>query len=403
MHSIAVEDVFKDFRIYARPQDRLLELLLRKPRHRDFHVLQDISFNVLEGKSLGIIGDNGAGKSTLMKLLVGTLQPTRGSVDIRGQVAALLELGAGFHPEFSGRRNIYLNASLLGVPDDDIVALENDIIAFSELEDFIDQPVKTYSSGMYVRLAFSIATMVRPDVLVIDEALAVGDIAFQKKCVQRMNEFRKQQKSMVFCSHSMYHVQELSEDIVARYEDYCNSRRVYTSGEAHANEHANDKTLNGEAAEAPAVKDCRILHTVMRDVDGNEIREVEPLQEVILELKAEVQNDAAHCYFGFALMQDLEEIVSSYLATDRPDVENGPFKKGEIITVQVRLSAMTLRVGKFHVLGGVADDSGLLWYETRLSKEITIKPNKGLGPYVMPSTWDVVRDMSNTEDQSSSG
>lgn len=421
MHSIAVENVFKDFRIYARPQDRLLELLLRKPRHRDFHVLQDISFNVLEGKSLGIIGDNGAGKSTLMKLLVGTLQPSRGRVDIRGQVAALLELGAGFHPEFSGRRNIYLNASLLGVPDDDIVALEKDIIAFSELEDFIDQPVKTYSSGMYVRLAFSIATMVRPDVLVIDEALAVGDIAFQKKCVQRMNEFRQQQKSMVFCSHSMYHVQELcdtalwlekgrireigpSEDIVARYEDYCNSRRVYTSGEAHANEHANDKALNGDGKEALAVKDCRILHTVMRDTDGNEIREVEPLQEVILELKAEVQNDAAHCYFGFALMQDLEEIVSSYLATDRPDVQNGPFKKGEIITVQVRLSAMTLRVGKFHVLGGVADDSGLLWYETKLSKEITIKPNKGLGPYVMPSTWDVVRDMSNTkqEDQSAS-
>ena len=130
------------------------------------------------------------------------------------QVAALLELGAGFHPEFSGRRNIYLNASLLGVPDDDIVSLENDIIEFSELRDFIDQPVKTYSSGMYVRLAFSIATMVRPDVLVIDEALSVGDIAFQKKCVQRMNEFRQQQKTMVFCSHSMYHVQELCDTAI---------------------------------------------------------------------------------------------------------------------------------------------------------------------------------------------
>lgn len=416
MHSIALENVFKDFRIYARPQDRLLELFLRKPRHRDFHVLQDISFNVPEGKSLGIIGDNGAGKSTLMKLLVGTLQPSSGSVDIRGQVAALLELGAGFHPEFSGRRNIYLNASLLGVPDDDIVALENDIIAFSELEDFIDQPVKTYSSGMYVRLAFSIATMVRPDVLVIDEALAVGDIAFQKKCVQRMNEFRQQQKSMVFCSHSMYHVQELcdtalwlekgrireigsSDDIVARYENHCNTRRVYTSGETSAT----DSVKKVEAKETLAAKDCRIIYTIMRDSDGKEIFEVKPLQEVVLELKAEVLNDNVNCYFGFALMQDLEEIVSSYIATDRPDVENGPFRKGEIITVQVRLSAMTLRIGKFNVLGGVADDSGLLWYETRLSKEITIKPNKGLGPYVMPSTWDVIRDMSNTEDQSSSG
>ena len=172
MYSISVENLHKDFRIYERPQDRLLELLLRKPRHKNFHVLQDISFSVLEGRSLGIIGDNGAGKSTLMKLLVGTLQPSSGNVSIKGQVAALLELGAGFHPEFTGRRNIYLNAALLGVPDDNIPEMEQKIIEFSELGDFIDRPVKTYSSGMYVRLAFSIATMVNPDVLVIDEALS---------------------------------------------------------------------------------------------------------------------------------------------------------------------------------------------------------------------------------------
>jgi len=401
MYSISVENLCKDYRIYARPQDRLLELLLRKPRHRVFHVLQDISFNVLEGKSLGIIGDNGAGKSTLMKTLVGTLQPSSGRLDIRGQVAALLELGAGFHPEFSGRRNIYLNASLLGVPDDNIRELEEEIIEFSELRDFIDQPVKTYSSGMYVRLAFSIATMVRPDVLVIDEALSVGDIAFQKKCVQRMNEFRQQNKTMVFCSHSMYHVQELcdtaiwlergrireigkSEDVVAHYEDWCNSRRVYTKGEEHAQAHANDAPVSA--------KDCRIIHTVVRDLDGEIIDEVDPLQDVVLELKVEVLNDNARCYFGFALMKNLEEVISSYLATDRPDVENGPFRKGEIITVRVRLQNLALRAGNFHVLGGVCDDSGLLWYETRLSKEVKIRPNKGLGIFVMPSEWTVERN-----------
>jgi lipopolysaccharide transport system ATP-binding protein len=401
MHSISVDNLNKDFRIYARPQDRLLELLTRKPRHRVFHVLQDISFNVLEGKSLGIIGDNGAGKSTLMKLLVGTLQATSGTIDIRGQVAALLELGAGFHPEFSGRRNIYLNASLLGVPDDDIEKLESDIIEFSELRDFIDQPVKTYSSGMYVRLAFSIATMVRPDVLVIDEALSVGDISFQKKCVQRMNAFRQQHKTMVFCSHSMYHVQELcdtaiwlekgrireigkSEDVVAHYEDYCNSRRVYTSGEEQARSHEN---------EAPdSAKDCRILHTLVRNLDGDVIDVVEPLQDFVLELKAEILNDNVRCYFGFALMKDLEEVMSSYLATDRPDVENGPFRQGEIITVQVRLQAMSMRVGSFNVLGGVADESGLLWYETRLSKAVKVAANKGLGAFIMKSNWSVKRE-----------
>ena len=408
MHSISVNNLNKDFRIYARPQDRLLELLLRQPRHRVFHVLQDVSFDVMEGKSLGIIGDNGAGKSTLMKLLVGTLQPSSGTVHTKGQVAALLELGAGFHPEFSGRRNIYLNASLLGVPDDDIAALEEDIIEFSELRDFIDRPVKTYSSGMYVRLAFSIATMVRPDVLVIDEALAVGDIAFQRKCVQRMNEFRAQNKSMVFCSHSMYHVQELcdtaiwlekgriremgqSEEIVARYEDYCNSRRSYTKAEEQAKAlESESSAVKAEQAEKDKTpKDARIIHTVVRNTDGEIIDTVEPLQEVILELQAEILNDNSICYFGFALMKDLDEVISAYLGTDRPDVEHGPFRKGEIITVQLRLDAMALRVGNFHVLGGINDASGLLWYETKLSKEITGKTSKGLGVFVMKSEWKV--------------
>lgn len=400
MYRIQVEKLCKDFRIYERPQDRLKELLMRKSYHRLFHVLQDISFQVPDGKSLGIVGDNGAGKSTLMKLLVGTLQPTSGSVETRGQVAALLELGAGFHPEFSGRRNIYLNASLLGVPDDNIAELENEIIEFSELRDFIDQPVKTYSSGMYVRLAFSIATMVRPDVLVIDEALSVGDIAFQKKCVQRMNQFREQQKTMVFCSHSMYHVQELcdtaiwlekgriramgnSEEIVGMYEDYCNSRKVYTTAEELMKEH--------EKEELPAAKDCRVLHTVVRNLDGDIVDTADPLQDLILEIQVEILNDNVNCYFGFALMKDLHEFQSSFLATDRPDVENGPFRKGEIITVQVRLHGLAMRTGNFNVLGGVADPSGLLWYDTKLSKEVRVNTIKGLGPLVMRSDWSVVR------------
>lgn len=400
MYRIQVEKLCKDFRIYERPQDRLKELLMRKSYHRLFHVLQDISFQVPDGKSLGIIGDNGAGKSTLMKLLVGTLQPTSGTVETRGQVAALLELGAGFHPEFSGRRNIYLNASLLGVPDDNIAELENEIIEFSELRDFIDQPVKTYSSGMYVRLAFSIATMVRPDVLVIDEALSVGDIAFQKKCVQRMNQFREQQKTMVFCSHSMYHVQELcdtaiwlekgriramgnSEEIVGMYEDFCNSRKVYTTAEELMKQH--------EKEELPAAKDCRVLHTVVRNLDGEIVDTADPLQDLILEIQVEILNDNVNCYFGFALMKDLHEFQSSFLATDRPDVENGPFRKGEIITVQVRLHGLAMRTGSFNVLGGVADPSGLLWYDTKLSKEVRVNTIKGLGPLVMHSDWSVVR------------
>ena len=178
--SVLIENVAKNFKIYSRPQDRLLELIFRTKRHESYHALKDISFAVPDGKSLGIIGANGAGKSTLLKLIVGTLQPTSGDITITGQIAALLELGAGFHPDFTGRKNIHLNASLLGVPAENILQLEREIIEFSELEQFIDRPVKTYSTGMYVRLAFSIATMVRPEILIIDEALSVGDMAFQK-------------------------------------------------------------------------------------------------------------------------------------------------------------------------------------------------------------------------------
>lgn len=397
MHSISVENIHKDFRIYARPQDRLLELLQRRPRHKVFHVLQDISFSVLEGRSLGIIGDNGAGKSTLLKLLVGTLQPTSGSIYIKGQVAALLELGAGFHPEFTGRRNIYLNAALLGVPDDNIAAMEREIIEFSELGDFIDRPVKTYSSGMYVRLAFSIATMVRPDVLVIDEALSVGDIAFQKKCVERMNEFRKQNKTMIFCSHSMYHVQELcdtaiwlekgrireigeSRQVVANYEHFCNSKQPHHS-----------EPLDINAVEDRKHKDVRVISTVVKNLDGQEIEEVETLSDIILETKIEILEDNVICNFGFAIMRTLDEIMSAYLTTDLTDVPKGPFAKGELLTVRTRMNAVPMRVGEFYVLGGVADPSGLLWYELKLSKLIKIKPNKGVGSVVMRVNWDIQR------------
>lgn len=397
MHSISVENIHKDFRIYARPQDRLLELLQRRPRHKVFHVLQDISFSVLEGRSLGIIGDNGAGKSTLLKLLVGTLQPTSGSIYIKGQVAALLELGAGFHPEFTGRRNIYLNAALLGVPDDNIAAMEREIIEFSELGDFIDRPVKTYSSGMYVRLAFSIATMVRPDVLVIDEALSVGDIAFQKKCVERMNEFRKQNKTMIFCSHSMYHVQELcdtaiwlekgrireigeSRQVVANYEHFCSSKQPHHS-----------EPLDINAVEDRKHKDVRVISTVVKNLDGQEIEEVETLSDIILETKIEILEDNVICNFGFAIMRTLDEIMSAYLTTDLTDVPKGPFAKGELLTVRTRMNAVPMRVGEFYVLGGVADPSGLLWYELKLSKLIKIKPNKGVGSVVMRVNWDIQR------------
>ena len=399
---ISVQNLSKEFKIYARPQDRLFEIIQRKPRHQVYRVLDDISFSLPDGKNLGIIGDNGAGKSTLLKLLVGTLQPTSGDITIRGRVAALLELGAGFHPEFTGRKNIYLNASLLGVPDDNIAQLENDIIAFSELSEFIDRPVKTYSSGMYVRLAFSIATMVQPDILVIDEALSVGDMAFQKKCVQRMNEFREQQKTMVFCSHSMFHVQELcdtaiwldkgkiqeigdSDKVVGHYEDYCNSKKVYHSIREDM-PHENNTESNNEE---PKVQDCKINSLTVNSPKGVELASLTPLDDVVLQMEVEVLADGIEGNFGFAFMKSAEEPVASFLTTDINHIEKGPFHKGDKFTVSLTVKNLAMRVGDFYVLGGLADKSGLLWYETKFSQLLHVDANKGVGPLLMQSEWKV--------------
>ena len=405
MPRVSVQNLNKDFKIYERPQDRLYEIILRKQRHQLYHVLTDISFAVPDGKSLGIIGDNGAGKSTLLKLLVGTLQPTSGDIAINGQVAALLELGAGFHPEFTGRKNIYLNAALLGVPDDNIAEMERDIIAFSELDYFIDRPVKTYSSGMYVRLAFSIATMVRPDILVIDEALSVGDMAFQKKCVQRMNEFREQQKTMVFCSHSMFHVQELcdiaiwldkgkiqeigdSDKVVGHYEDFCNNKKTYSS----IREDIPGELRASEAAQRQEVQDCRINSIAVKSLDGNDITTIKPLSDVLLEMEVEVLVENMQGHFGFAFMKSAEEPIASFLTTNDDEIEIGSFSKGDVLKVSLVIEKVAMRVGEFYVLGGLADKSGLLWYETKFSKLLAMEPSKGVGPMIMKCEWQLDKD-----------
>ena len=401
---IIVENINKDFKIYERPQDRLAEIILRRPKHKLYHVLRDISFAVPDGQSVGIIGDNGAGKSTLLKLLVGTLQPTSGSIRTHGQVAALLELGAGFHPEFTGRRNIYLNASLLGVPDDDIAALERDIIDFSELGDFIDRPVKTYSSGMYVRLAFSIATMLRPHILVIDEALSVRHLPFQKKCVQRMNDFRQQNKTMAFCSHSMFHVQELcdiaiwiekgeiremgdSHKVVGNYEDFCNNKKSYTSVVEDLPPVPTVAAKGTGESQESLLQDCKINSLSVRNTRGEEITSIDALSDVVLEMEVEVLNDEMEGHFGFAFMRSAEEPIASFLTTNAEGVELRRYTRGEVFKVRLVVEKVAMRVGDFYVLGGLADKSGLLWYETKFSKLLSMSANKGVGPITMQATW----------------
>jgi lipopolysaccharide transport system ATP-binding protein len=214
--AIKVENLSKCYHIYDKPHERLKQILAhgRKQYFREFWALKDVSFDVKRGETVGIVGRNGSGKSTLLQLICGTLKPTQGSVTASGRIAALLELGSGFNPDFSGRENVYLNGNVLGLDQDEIDERFDSIVAFADTTKFIDQPVKTYSSGMLVRLAFAIQSQVNPDILVVDEALAVGDEKFQRKCFGRIEELKRNGTSILFVSHSGPQVIELCDKAI---------------------------------------------------------------------------------------------------------------------------------------------------------------------------------------------
>ncbi len=210
---IRANDLGKCYQIYNNPRDRLKQALFRGRRqfYREFWALRDVSFEICKGEAVGIIGRNGAGKSTLLQLLCKTLTPTTGSIEVEGRVAALLELGAGFNPEFTGRENVYMNGAILGFSRREMDERFDDIAAFADIGRFIEQPVKTYSSGMFVRLAFAVQACVEPDILIVDEALAVGDVFFRQKCYRRLNQLLDKGTAILLVSHSMGDVEEFWE------------------------------------------------------------------------------------------------------------------------------------------------------------------------------------------------
>ncbi|MHB8354690.1 MAG: ABC transporter ATP-binding protein [Burkholderiales bacterium] len=213
---IRAQGLGKCYSLFARPLDRLKLALQGRQRSaaKMFWALQDVDFHIPRGEVFGIVGRNGAGKSTLLQLISGILQPSTGSVTVQGRVAALLELGSGFNPEFTGRENVFMNGAILGLKRDEIEARLDAILAFADIGQFIDQPVKTYSSGMFMRLAFSIATSVDPAILIIDEALSVGDGAFARKSFDRIMQLKEAGKTVLMCSHSMYHIEAVCNRVL---------------------------------------------------------------------------------------------------------------------------------------------------------------------------------------------
>ena len=214
--AISVEHLDKMYKLYDKPMDRLKESLglTKKKKYREHYALHDVSFEVRRGETVGIIGTNGSGKSTILKIITGVLTPTEGEVRVNGRISALLELGAGFNMEYSGLENVYLNGTMIGFSKEEIDAKLDDILSFADIGEFIHQPVKTYSSGMFVRLAFAVAINIEPEILIVDEALSVGDVFFQAKCYRKFEEFKKQGKTILFVSHDLSSISKYCDRVV---------------------------------------------------------------------------------------------------------------------------------------------------------------------------------------------
>lgn len=270
-HILLIENISKCFEIYEKPEHRLYQMFLKNRKlYNEFWALNDISFNFKRGESVGIIGRNGAGKSTLLQIICNTLSPTSGHVSVRGKVAALLELGAGFNPEFSGEENIYMCASLYGMTKEEIDSRYQDIIDFADIGNFINQPVKTYSSGMYVRLAFAVIAHVDAEILIIDEALAVGDALFTQKCMRFLREFKKN-GVLLFVSHDTSAVTNLCDKAVwlknGRLESFGSAKSVtemYMADLYQSNITKVEKTL--ETVDRP---DARVFRDFRQDFINN--------------------------------------------------------------------------------------------------------------------------------------
>lgn len=215
-YAISVEHVNKMYKLYDKPSDRFKEAmgLSRKKKYREHYALNDVNFQVKKGETVGIIGTNGSGKSTILKIITGVLNPTAGEVKVNGRISALLELGAGFNMEYTGIENVYLNGTMIGFTREEIDAKLNDILEFADIGDFVNQPVKTYSSGMFVRLAFAVAINIDPEILIVDEALSVGDVFFQAKCYHKFEEFKKLGKTILFVSHDLGSIGKYCDRVV---------------------------------------------------------------------------------------------------------------------------------------------------------------------------------------------
>lgn len=335
MGTIRVTNLGKAYKQYPNRWSRLAEWAIpfSKPRHNLHWVLQDINFTVQPGEAVGIIGINGAGKSTLLKMITGTSQPTTGSVEITGRVAALLELGMGFHPEFTGRQNVFMAGQLLGLTVHEIAELMPEIEAFAEIGDYIDQPVRVYSSGMQMRLAFSVATARRPDVLIVDEALSVGDAYFQHKSFDRIRQFSKQGTTLLIVSHDKQAIQSVCNRAIL-----LNASKLAMQGDPeavmdyynamladHQNQTVTQEVLaDGKVQTVSGTGEALVTNICMKNLEGFVVDVVDVGQPVKLCVEVETVSDIARLVFGYGIKDRLGQVIyGTNTDLKKQPIENG--------------------------------------------------------------------------------
>lgn len=363
MNAVEFQGVSKSYAIYDSPGDRLKELLTlnRKRFHKDFWALRNLCFEVRKGETFCVIGENGSGKSTLLQLVAGILQPTEGTATVNGRVSALLELGAGFNPEFTGRENVYLNAAILGFSSSEIDRRYKDIADFAEIGDFIDQPVKTYSSGMVVRLAFAVAIHVDPDILLVDEALAVGDIYFRQRCMRKVHELRSRGITILFVSHAIGDVKAIGDRAM-----WLDGGRVRELGEtdkvvakylaAMVEKDSAYLTLKKRPERDVAVRfqapeivthipnidhrhgdgRAEVIGIAVLDTHGQPLNLVEPLSRIVVRISVQAIDEVPMPIVGFMLRNHLG-IDFSGTNTAREGLELPPMLPGDIFTVDFQV------------------------------------------------------------------
>jgi len=392
--AIHVRGLSKCYLTYEKPHHRLLQMLARgRKYYREFWALRDVTFDVKRGEVLGIIGRNGAGKSTLLQAICGTVTPTAGDVEIKGRVAALLELGAGFNPEFSGRENVFLNAAILGMTREEIEARFDAIVAFSELEDFINEPVKTYSSGMFVRLAFSVAVHVDPDILIVDEALSVGDMSFRNKCMERIQQLVAKGVTILFVTHDAGTLQMLCTRVI-----WLDHGQIEENGEPVQVSQNYYAALTGHNRE-PEVRAVATGPVPVQHDTGKAL-----FTEVKLENEPGrifAPGDTLRIKFALLAKEDLGPIVLN-ISIYRSDgdwvvgqtsrdagVIWAPAKSGELRKGVIELAPLSLAPGDYHVsVGACTDDYSICYAITDLSLKFSVRsPVTHWGKFIHPSEW----------------